>query len=266
VFASINIGNTNTGFGIFEKETLKLRDRTATVRPGDGDGIRVQLESFLAKVGVRTNEIDGVGISSVVPDLTGSYATVVRSSIGVEPLIVSASLDLGIRIHYSDPNALGADRLCSAVAGFAQYGGPLIVIDFGTATTYNAVASNGDFLGGVIAPGIGTSALSLHARAAQLPNVDLQLPHKAIGSDTKSSMQSGILLGSIDAARGIVKRIQAELRERESRAATVVATGGFSEFMGKHTGVIQHVEPALVLIGIRLIYERVIRRGSPGGS
>jgi type III pantothenate kinase len=175
-------------------------------------------------------------------------------------MIVDSSIDPGIRIHYADPNALGADRLCSAVAGFAKYGGPLIIVDFGTATTYNVIASNGDFLGGVIAPGIGTSALSLHNRAAQLPNVELLLPKNAIGSDTMSSMQSGILLGSIDAMIGMVKRIQEELRQRETRVAAVVATGGFSEFMEEQTGVIQYVEPALVLDGIRLIYERVKRR------
>lgn len=260
MLAAINIGNSSTVFGAFQKETLIGRVRTATVRGQGKNEIRAQLRASLENVKLNENTIDGVGICSVVPDLTGVYAAVAHTEFGVEPIIVSSSLDLGFRIHYADPSVVGADRLCSTVAGFAKYGGPLIIIDFGTATTYNVVASNGDFLGGVIAPGIETAALSLHARAAQLPNVDLHIPEKVIGSDTESSMQSGILLGSIDATIGMVKRIRDEMRERESKNPIVVATGGFSDFMGKQTSVIQHVEPSLVLDGIRLISERVNRR------
>jgi type III pantothenate kinase len=260
LFAAINIGNTNTAFGVFQKEILQAQDRAATIQRKDEGALRVQMDSFLKKIDVEPSEIEGAGIASVVPDLTGAYAAIAQSYFGTKPMIVGPSLDLGIRIHYADPNELGADRLCSAVAGYVKYGGPLIIIDFGTATTYNVVASNGDFLGGVIAPGIGTSALSLHSRAAQLPNVDLRLPKNVIGSDTMSSMQSGILLGSVDAMEGMVKRIQEELRQRETKAAAVIATGGFSEFVRKQTGAIQYVEPALVLDGIRLIYARVNRR------
>ncbi len=264
MIAAINIGNTNTAFGVFQKQLLRGHERAPTIQRIEGGEIRSQIESFLAKIDAKTSEIEGIGISSVVPELTAAYAAGVRSYFGAEPMIISRSLGLGFTIHYSDPNALGADRLCSAVAGFAKYGGPLIIIDFGTATTYNVIASNGDFLGGVIAPGIETSALSLHNRAAQLPKVELQLPHNVIGSDTATSMRSGILLGSIDATVGMVKRIRDELRQRESGTAAVVATGGFSEFVGKHTDVIQHVEPTLVLDGIRLIYERVTRREKSG--
>ena len=265
MFVAINIGNTNTGFGIFQEETLKGRDQAATLRQPNEDEIRAQTEKFLANAGFKANEIKGAGISSVVPGLTGAYAAAVRSLFDAEPVIVHSSLDLGVKIHYANPDTLGADRLCSAVAGYAKYGGPLIIIDFGTATTYNIVAANGDFLGGVIAPGIGTSAMSLHARAAQLPKVDLQLPRKVIGADTTSSMQSGILLGSIDATIGMINRIRDELKDRESKAAAVIATGGFSEFMGKQIDAIQHVEPSLVLDGIRLMYDRV-HRGRRSGQ
>ncbi len=261
MFVAINIGNTNTGFGVFQKEILKGRDHAATLRQSNGDEISAQMEKLLLNTGFKASEIEGAGISSVVPGLTGAYAEAVRTHFGFEPLIVNSSLDLGIRIHYADPGTLGADRLCSAVAGYVKYGGPLVIIDFGTATTYNVVAANGDFLGGVIAPGIGTAAMSLHARAAQLPKVELQLSQKVIGADTTSSMQSGILLGAIDATIGMIKRIQDELKERESKPAAVIATGGFSEFMGKQIDAIRHIEPSLVLEGIRLIYERVHRGG-----
>ncbi len=264
MLVAINIGNTNTGFGVFQEEILKGRDYAATLRQSGGDEIRGQMERFLAGTGFKANEIEGAGISSVVPGLTAEYAAVVRSHFGFDPLIVNSSLDLGIRIHYADPEALGADRLCSAVAGYAKYGGPLIIIDFGTATTYNVIAANGDFLGGVIGPGIGTSAMSLHTRTAQLPKVELQLPRKVIGDDTTGSMQSGILRGAIDATIGMIKRIRDELKERESKSAAVIATGGFSEFMGKQIDAIQYVEPSLVLEGIRLIYDRVHRAEKSG--
>ena len=175
---------------------------------------------------------------------------------------MSAALNLGITIHYDNPMSLGADRLCNAIAGYAKYGGPLIIIDFGTATTYDVVASNGDYLGGVIAPGIETSAVSLHRRTAKLPDflVELHLPKTVIGADTVSSMQAGILWSAVDAMIGIVKRIQDELKQREPKKAIVLATGGFSKFVAEHSHVIQHVETSLVLDGIRLIYERVTRK------
>jgi type III pantothenate kinase len=175
-------------------------------------------------------------------------------------VLVSASLDLGIAIRYENPQSVGADRICNAIAGFKKYGGPLIIIDFGTATTFDVVASNGDYLGGVIAPGIETSAVDLHRRAAKLPKVELHLPRSVIGADTVSSMQSGILWGAVDAAIGMVERIQLELIQRESKKGIVIATGGFSEFVSQHARVIQHTESSLVLDGIRLIYERVSKK------
>jgi len=225
------------------------------------DEIRAQALTMFTKKGIDTEKIDGVGISSVVPNLTDIYSSLSKKFFHHEPLIVSATLNLGITIHYDNPKCVGADRICSVIAGYTKYGGPLIVIDFGTATTYDIVASNGDYLGGVIAPGIETSAADLHKRTAQLPKVDLSLPNAVIGTDTVSSMQTGILWGAVDAMSGMVHRIQSELQQVEIKKGLVIATGGFSKFVADHSQVIQHVETSLVLDGIRLIYDRVHRKG-----
>ena len=175
-------------------------------------------------------------------------------------MIVSTEFNLGINILYDNPKTLGADRICNAIAGYSKYGGPLIIIDFGTATTFDVIASNGDYLGGVIAPGIETSAISLHKRTAKLPRLSegkLHPPETAISTNTISSMQAGILWGAIDSMTGMVNRIQKELHERHLKKATVIATGGFSTFIGEQARIIQHVEPTLVLDGIRLIYDRL---------
>jgi type III pantothenate kinase len=160
---------------------------------------------------------------------------------------------LGIRILYRDPSAVGADRLCNAVAGFVKYGGPLIIIDFGTATTYDVVSGEGDYLGGVITLGLESTAEELHRRAAKLPRIELRFPPLAIGDDTASSMQAGVLFGAVDATEGIVKRIRAEL----GKPARVIATGGLAKTIATHTPVIEAVEPSLVLDGIWLILERL---------
>jgi type III pantothenate kinase len=190
------------------------------------------------------------------------YSTLAKNYFHQQPLLVTADLNLGISIHYDNPKSLGADRICNTIAGYSKYGGPLIIVDFGTATTYDVVASNGDYLGGVIAPGIKTSSISLHQRTANLPRLagnSLYLSETVIGTNTVNSMQAGILLGAIDAMTGMVKRIQKELLRGQSKNAMVIATGGFSSFVAGQTRIIQHVEPTLVLDGIRLIYDRVRR-------
>ena len=217
-------------------------------------------QTFFTKEKIDLTTIDDVGISSVVPDLTEKYAAMSQQLFHQSPLIINSELELGTKIHYENPGMLGADRICNTIAGYAKYHGPLIVVDFGTATTYDVIAKNGDFLGGVIAPGIGTMASALHQRTAKLPNVELQLPRDVIGTTTVNSIQTGILLGAIDAAAGMVKRLQKEIQKREKKKALVLATGGFSEFVSKHSDIIQHVEPFLVLDGIRLIYERVTKK------
>ena len=260
MFLAIDIGNTHTVVGIFKKGTLLAGHRLTRTMQRSKSEILTHIHSVLVEVGVNKKKIEGIGISSVVPKLTHIYAVLSKKYFHQEPMIVSAKLDLGIELFYDKPDSLGADRICSAIAGFSQYGGPLIIIDFGTATTFDVIASNGDYLGGVIAPGIETSAIALHKQTAKLPRLagkELHVPDTIINTDTRSSMQAGILWGAMDAAAGMVNRIQKELHDHRSKKAVVIATGGFSKFAEEHARIIRHVEPNLVLDGIRLIHDRV---------
>ena len=261
-FLAIDIGNSHTVIGLFKGESFVAEGRWTSTRRRTADETFGRLHEFLDNAGTDRRQIHGIGISSVVPELTPVYTSIAKKHFRRKPLIITAGLDFGICIHYEDPKLLGADRICNAVAGYAMFGGPLVIIDFGTATTYDVVASNGDFLGGVIAPGIETSSVSLHRRTAKLPRLtgkNLYLTGHVIGTNTVTSMQTGILLGAIDAMEGMVKRIQKDVLTSEARKATVIATGGFSPFVAAHSRVIQHVAPHLVLDGIRLIYNRVGR-------
>jgi type III pantothenate kinase len=262
MFLGIDIGNTHTVYGLFRGSKLLADWRVVSAIQRTEDEIGVQLRQFLREKGFPLTKVRRIGISSVVPNLTDVFAGMAKKYFDLEPVIVDARIDLDFKILYADPQAVGADRLCNAVAGFTKFGGPLIVIDFGTATTYDVIARNGDYLGGVIAPGVETSAMDLHRRAAKLPKIELHFPREIIGTDTVSSMQAGILFGALDGMEGMVKRLQAEIYKREQVFAKVIATGGFSTLMAKYSNVIEHVEPALVLEGIRLIVERVDKKKS----
>ena len=259
---AIDIGNTHTVLGVFDGSRLLFDWRVTSSPQQTEDEVGTTVQLFLANAGIKPNLINGIGISSVVPDLTDIFSAMSQKYFQAETVIIDSSLDLGIKIHYDDPKAVGADRLCNAVAGFAKHGGPLIVIDFGTATTYDVVSKNGDYLGGVIAPGIETSAADLHRRAAKLPKVELHLPAGILGTDTTSSMQAGILYGAIDAMEGMVERLQRELVNRDGQRAKLIATGGFSKFIAGHTALSLNWEPSLVLEGVRLIYERIAKSRS----
>ena len=197
--------------------------------------------------------IHGTVISSVVPSLAKKYWSLVEHHLRIKPLIISGALDIGLRIHYRNPRALGADRICSVVAAYHRYGGPLIVVDAGTATTYNVITKDGTFLGGVIAPGIHTASLGLHQRAAQLPSVELHFPKSIIGRTTIENIQSGILYGAVDAMEGMIKRIKVIT----GKQTKVVLTGGFSHLIKAKSNIAVNVVPSLVLQGAHLIYERV---------
>ncbi len=250
---AIDIGNTHTVVGVFRDERLVADWRMTSHAYRTGDETWLVIKNFLENSGIDLREIGGVGISSVVPNLTDIFEDLSRRFLKCEPLSVHSDLDLGFSIHYVDPKAVGADRLCNAVAGFRKYGGPLIIIDFGTATTYDVVAKNGDYLGGVITLGLESSAAELHRRAARLPKIELRFPGQVIGRETVTSMQAGIMFGTVDSVEGIVRRISQELGAQPK----VIATGGLSAVMAQHTKVIEASEPSLVLEGIRLICERV---------
>ena len=263
MFIAIDIGNTLTVIGLYKKDSLIANCRLKSTLPWTENKIFTRIHSLLNEAGFNKKEVTGIGISSVVPNLTKVYAAMAKKYFFQKSMIVSTELNLGINILYDNPKTLGADRICNAIAGYSKYGGPLIIIDFGTATTYDVIASNGDYLGGVIAPGIETSAISLHKRTAKLPQLlgeKLHLPETVISTNTISSMQTGILWGAIDSMTGMVNRIQKELHKRQLKTATVIATGGFSTFVSEQTRLIQHVEPALVLDGIKLINDRLRNR------
>jgi len=250
---AIDVGNTHTVLGIFEGERLAADWRMASLTHRTVDENWLTIKSFCTDARIPVEAIDGVGISSVVPDLTDVFESLARKYFKVDPVTVTASLDLGIGVLYTDPSAVGADRLCNAIAGFRKYGGPLIVIDFGTATTFDVISPSGDYMGGVITLGLESTASELHRRAARLPKIELRFPPSVIGKETEASMQSGVMFGTVDAVEGIIRRIAAELGKKPK----VIATGGLAGIIAARSGVIEACEPSLVLDGIRLIYERV---------
>lgn len=250
---AVDIGNTHTVLGAFEGDKLLAAHRISSSPSSTSAGARTNLSPFFQQIGATKGTVTAFGISSVVPALTGTFEAMAHDVFGVKAITVSACLDLGMKIFYDDPGTLGADRICNAVAGFQKYGGPLIVIDLGTATTYEVISADGDFLGGVIALGLGSEAEALHSRAAQLPKIALDIPSSAIGRNTAAAMQAGVMIGGIKALEGIIHRIRHELGVR----AKVIATGGLAPLVAGHTPLIAVVDEYLVLEGVRLIVERV---------
>jgi type III pantothenate kinase len=250
---AIDIGNTHTVIGVYKGEHLIADWRVTSSGTRTADETWLTIKNFCLDANIAPALLSGVGISSVVPNLTDIFEAIARKYVKVQPVVIGGHLDLGFDIHYEDVSAVGADRLCNTIAGYKKYGGPLIIIDFGTATTFDVVAENGDYLGGVIALGLESTAGELHRRAAKLPKIELHFPEKVVGTDTVQSMQAGVMFGAVDAVEGIVGRIQKELDSK----AKVIATGGLSSIMAKYTHVIEACEPSLVLDGVRLIYERV---------
>jgi type III pantothenate kinase len=259
MFLAIDIGNSHSVLGLFKTTELVAEIRLSSDFSISRDLMENMLLSAFDQHKIAIDQIQGVAISSVVPPLTTFYAEFSQKHLSHKALVINSALDLGIRLHYDHPQSLGVDRICSAVAGFAKYGGPLIIIDMGTATTFNVIAANGDFLGGIITAGIGTMATSLNTRTAQLPQIDLKIPEKVICTNTTSAIQAGILLGSIDAIDGLLQRLKLELSEHEKEEPHIIITGGFSSMVGKHLSTTYYHEPTLVLNGIRLIGERVRR-------
>ena len=253
---AIDIGNTHTVVGIFDKHKLLGDWRVTSFITRTEDEFGMLVQQFCEDARVPLKKITSIGISSVVPNLTDVCVQMSRKYFMIEPIVISAQLNLGIKVSYDDPNAVGADRLCNAVAAYSKYKGPVVVVDFGTATTYDVISKEGEYLGGAITAGIETSAGELHRRAAKLPKVDLKFPEKVIGKTTVESMQAGILYGALDAMETMIRRISKELDDYP----TVVATGGYSAVMNKQSKVINKHEPTLVLDGIRKIVERVESR------
>lgn len=246
-----DIGNTNIILGVFDDAKLKATWRLATGVHRMPDEYATLLLNLFDRQGLAASQITDAVLSSVVPPLVGVFEEVCRRYLDVSPLVVGAGVKTGVRICMDNPREVGADRIVNAVAAHHLYGGAVIVIDFGTATTFDVVSGEGDYLGGAIAPGIAIATEALFTRTAALPRVELSHPEQTIGRNTVAAMRSGIVFGYVGLIEGIVARIQTELASK----AKVVATGGYAELVAQETSIIEVVNPDLTLIGLRLIHE-----------
>lgn len=249
---TIDLGNTTTVIGVFSGSELVEHWRISTRWPQTADELGIMFRQLLALKIPDTSQINAAIISSVVPPLTNSLIKMCERYFKVNPLSVDSSLDLGISICCDNPKEVGADRLVNAVAAYERYGGPLIIVDFGTATTFCVISRQGEYLGGCITPGVSISAQALYRYTAKLPKVDVVKPKQVIGKNTITSMQSGLFYGSISLVDGMVERIGSEL----GGIPKVVATGGLAERIGPHSAHIKEIDPWLTLQGLRIIYER----------
>ncbi len=248
---AIDIGNSNVVLGVFDRERLVENWRVGTKTQITPDEYAMIFKDLFNFAGLDFSQIDGVIISTVVPPLLPVMAEMSRKYFRMEPLVVTHELKTGITIRYDNPKEIGADRVVNAAAAYRLYGGPIIIVDFGTATTFCAVTRSGEYLGGAIAPGVKISAEALFQRAAKLPRVELMKPRSVIGSDTISAMQAGIIYGYAGLVDGIVERMKKELAPE----AKVVATGGLAELVAPETRSIKEVKPHLTLEGLRLLFE-----------
>lgn len=250
---AVDVGNTETAVGLIDDGAIVDHWRIATVSHRTGDEIAGLLAGFLALHDWRPRDvIDEVGIASVVPRLTSQWVEMCGKHLGLSPFIVGPGTKTGMRIAMKNPAEVGADRVVNAVAAFEKYGGPCIVVDFGTATTFDVISPDGDYLGGVIAPGIEVSMEALTTRAAMLTKVDLVEPEHVIGKSTSEALQAGTVYGFAGQIEGIVAAIRDEL----GHSAKVVATGGLAEMISRHTKVVDDVDPFLTLHGIDLVMHR----------
>jgi type III pantothenate kinase len=255
---TIDIGNTNITMGLYQGESLGSRWRLATDYERMPDEYGLQFLGLLSHAGFNPSDIKGICLASVVPPLTGKITRACQDYLHQECLVVDAGVKTGVRVRYDDPKAVGADRIVDAAAVQVLYGGPACVVDFGTATTFDAISAEGDYLGGAIAPGIGIASEALFVRTAKLPRVDLQRPPYVIGRNTVHSMQSGLLFGYVALVEGMVGRFRNEL----GPAMKVIATGGLADIIARETAVIQIIAPWLTLDGLRIIWD--INLGKPG--
>ncbi len=251
---AIDIGNTNVVIGIYRDQELVAHWRLSSQVARTQDECWILLSSLLKSNSIEMKQIHGGIISSVVPNLTSTLIQMLEDYFHLNPIVVSSELKLDLKILYEDPRAVGADRICNAVAGFHFFGGPLVILDFGTATTFDIISANNEYLGGIIAPGIELTAAVLHQRAARLPKVELKFPKSIIGTTTESSIQAGLMFGTVELINGLITRVEGQL----GISVKTVATGGLAKVVAPYTTKIERVEPLLTLDGLRLIYEQVV--------
>ena len=251
---AIDVGNTNIVIGVFREAQLAHSWRLTTIRERTSDELGILVSSLCDRHEIRRGDISGIVIASVVPPLTGTLMTMVSEYFGRVPLLFEPAVSGGMPILIDTPSEVGADRVLNGIAAFDAYGKgmPIIVVDFGTATTFDAISAKGEYLGGVICPGPQVSADALFQRAAKLPRIEVRKPPRVIGTNTVGAMQSGTFWGYVDMVEGLVRRMKLEL----GGAAVVIATGGLASIVAPESKVIEHVDSELTLRGLRLVWER----------
>jgi len=255
---ALDVGNTNAVFGLYRlnsdsrKSKVVTHWRITTPRDQTADEFGILLQQLFALRRLKTESVTGIAISSVVPPMDSMMRPACETYFGVKPLFIEAGMKGGIPILTDHPSEVGADRIVNCVAAYEKYGGPTIVVDMGTATTFDVVSKKGEFLGGAIAPGLGISASALFARAARLPRVDIKPPSKVIGTNTVDNLQIGLYYVYIGLVDGILRRMLSELGGHPR----VVATGGLAKLIGRGSDFIEEIDDNLTLEGLRLIYER----------
>ncbi|HVL50525.1 MAG TPA: type III pantothenate kinase [Actinomycetota bacterium] len=250
---AIDVGNTQTHIGVFSKAEIVAQWRTHTVRTRTADELALIFRQFLSMDDLSFDrQITGVVISSVVPTLTAAIREMVERYFHFTPVVIEPGTRTGMPIHIDNPGELGADRICNSVGAYSLVGGPLIIIDFGTATTFDVISQRGEYLGGAIAPGVQVSSDALARAAARLPRVELVAPRSVIGKTTTESVRAGVLLGAAAMVDGMVDRIRTEMKGEPQ----VVATGGLAPLVLEHCTTKTRFEPTLTLSGLRILYER----------
>ena len=249
----MDVGNTNIVIALYERDRLRRSFRMSTDLRKSSDEMGMLLLQFLAHEGVRPADIEDVILSSVVPTVMHSLGNAIKRYIGCVPMVIGPGIKTGMNIRYDNPKEVGSDRIVNAVAAFKKYGGPVIIVDFGTATTYCAVSDDGDYLGGVITAGVQISMNALFEKTAKLPKVGIVSPENVIGKNTISSMQSGAIFGQVGQVDYIVRRMKEEL---DAPHCKVVATGGLARLIAPESGAIDLVDGLLTLDGLKIIYDK----------
>jgi len=248
----VDIGNTNIALGVFEGNDLIQNWKIRSEREKTSDEYEITLLNLMSLAHLEVKTINSIIISSVVPPLTPIFQSLSQNLLKVNALVVGPGLKTGMPILYENPQEVGADRVVASVAAFEKYGGPAIIVDFGTATTFDAISESGEYLGGAIAPGIQISAEALYLKTAKLPRIEIKKPKNAIGRTTVTSMQSGLYFGYI----GLISNIIEEITKELGMETKIVATGSFASQIFPDLDSIQYLEPSLVLEGLRIIHDR----------